>query len=68
MRAHEASDSAWRQLEGEWAEAREAWHDSTADYFAAHFWGPLESETERFTRELERLRQVLEMAQSIATE
>lgn len=68
MRTHEASYSAWRQLDGEWDEAREAWHDSTTDHFVAHFWEPLESETERFRRELERLMQVLEMAQSIAAE
>lgn len=68
MRAHEASYSAWRQLDGEWDETREAWHDSTTDYFAAHFWEPLEGETDRFTRELERLMQTLEMAQRIASE
>lgn len=68
MRAHEASYSSWRQLDGEWDEAREAWHDSTTDHFAAHFWEPLESETDRFTQELERLMQTLEMAQRIASE
>lgn len=66
MRAHEASHAAWRQLESEWEETREVWRDSTGDYFAAHFWGSLEAETERLTQELERLRQVLEMAQSAA--
>jgi uncharacterized protein YukE len=57
------SASAWRQLEGEWAEACEQWHDSTADFFARHYWEPLEAETESFQRALEELMETLRAAQ-----
>lgn len=68
MRAHEASYSARRQLENRWDETRQLWRDSAADHFATYFWEPLERETERFLRELERLMQTLEVAQRIASE
>ena len=59
---------AWRALDEEWSETRQLWHDSAADRFETSFWEPLESETDRFRRELKQLMQTLEAAQSAAAE
>ncbi len=56
------SASAWRQMRAEWDEARESWHDSTTDFFARHYWEPLEDETESFQRGLEELMETLRAA------
>lgn len=64
--AQEQSHSSWRQLEHEWSQAQEAWRDSTTEYFANHFWEPLQGETEAYQRALENLLEVLRAAQEAA--
>lgn len=66
--AQEQSHSSWRQLEHEWSQAREAWRDSTTEYFANYFWEPLESETEAYQRALASLLETLRAAQREAGE
>ena len=60
--AQEHSHAAWQQLAYEWGRAQEAWHDSTTDYFATHFWEPLQSETRSYQRALESLSDTLRAA------
>ena len=61
--AYGQSASAWRQMRADWGQAREGWHDSTTDFFARHYWEPLEDETEGCLRALEELMEVLRAAQ-----
>ncbi|MDZ7379133.1 MAG: hypothetical protein ONB06_07265 [candidate division KSB1 bacterium] len=64
--AQAQSHSSWRQLEHEWSQAQEHWRDSTTQYFARHFWEPLEGETEAYQRALESLIETLQAAQQVA--
>lgn len=64
--SEEQSRSAWRQLEHEWAQAQEAWRDSTTEYFAGHLWEPLQGEVEAYQRALEMLSETLRAAQQVA--
>lgn len=60
--AAERSATSWRILEDGWQQTREAWRDSTADYFASRFWEPLADETAAYLRAAEELMAVLRAA------
>lgn len=61
--AQEQSHANWRQLQHEWQQAQEGWHDITTACFAAHFWEPLASETKDYLRALNALMETLRAAQ-----
>jgi len=60
------SHAAWRQLGYEWEQVREAWRDTTGDYFARRFWEPVERETADCQRALEMLLDTLRAAREAA--
>jgi hypothetical protein len=62
----EQAHSRWRQMEYEWYDARQAWRDSTTEFFAAHCWQQLERETMGYITALERLIEILRAAQQQA--
>lgn len=64
--AQAQSQASWRQMEHTWDQAREAWHDSTTDYFEAHLWAPLADASEAYLRAVDELLAVLQAAHDAA--
>jgi hypothetical protein len=60
------SAAAWRQLEVEWASAREKWHDTTTEVFNRHYLEPLAADIEEYLRNLESLMETLRRAREVA--
>ena len=64
LSAHAADlDAAWKLLQARWDATGETWSDQVHDDFAAHYWQPLEQQTQAAQRSLERLAQVVAKAQ-----
>jgi hypothetical protein len=56
-------NAAWKLLQARWDTTGETWTDQVHDEFAAHYWQPLEQETQAAQHSLERLAQVVIKAQ-----
>ena len=60
---HSELDAAWKLLQARWDATGESWTDQVHDDFAAHYWQPLQQQTQAAQRSLERLAQVVAKAQ-----